>query len=1109
DAPVITGAIADFGFTELDDASAQDLSSSGTLSFDDIDTTDVIDVSKVLKTAAVWSGGAIDAALRSQLEAGFAISGADVAAPGSVNWTYTVNDAALDFLAKDEKITLTYTVTVTDNSGATHTDDVTVTITGTNDAPVITGAIADFGFTESPNAAAQDLSSSGTLNFDDIDTTDVIDVSKVLKTPAVWSGGTIDAALKSQLEAGFAISGTDVAAPGSVNWTYTVNDAALDFLAKDEKITLTYTVTITDNSGATHTDDVTVTITGTNDATTLVAAKVSGFITEGSLLSDTGSIDFADVDLTDRPTSSKATQWVAYQKSATDMTALTLTQSQQTAIENAFSISPVTGNTNNGTVNWSYSITESSLDFLAAGEVVSTVFRVTVADGKGGSASEDVTVTITGTNDVPVVTNEAPARAGAITEAGDTDTGAVIAGKATALGTLTARDVDESATQAWSIVGTPSTRYGSVEIESTGADKGKWTYTLDNTLAATQALKGGETVTQTYVARVMDDKGAYVDQVITVTIAGANDTPVASDDADRGTNAGGNAAGNLISNDVDPDSSLTVLKFQNQDIGEQAVSFTGSYGSLEISADGSYTYIVDLDNLDVLKLTTSNTFVSEDFSYVITDGQYESRAKLTITIYGSATAIEAGGTSNDVAGTDPTDSLGLAQGQTVLAVIPGVLSSEADVELAFVNSSLGTKGMYGNLTLTATGNYAYAIDNENITVQALRTLKNTRTDTFTYRLEDGSLGQFIVTIRGASDAPISTSDFADATESGGLSNATPGTNAIGNVIRNDRDVDAGDLLKVKSISFSGTEGVLGSSLKATYGSLVMNESGDYTYVVDDQNAAVQALRTYNDKLTETFTYKIKDIAGLVSNESSLTITIHGASDTPTAVVDESIAVASGSGIGTNATGDVLKNDTDIDANDTKTVSAVNGQISGVNKAITGTYGTLVLQSSGTYTYTPDNQNKDVQALAYKPTEAEIVWAQKVMDVAADINNEKPPKVDGRVVNTEMVSKAQLYLKHQNETLTESFTYTMKDTAGLTSTATLTVTIKGANNAAGFSGPTTRTATVVEDGETSAGGQIIVADVDHDETGILASEIKGKYGSFSVDASGNWGYTLDN
>jgi len=53
-----------------------------------------------------------------------------------------------------------------------------------------------------------------------------------------------------------------------------------------------------------------------------------------------------------------------------------------------------------------------------------------------------------------------------------------------------------------------------------------WTYTLNNELAATQALKEGEVVTQSYTARVSDEFGGYVDQVITVTITGTNDLPV-------------------------------------------------------------------------------------------------------------------------------------------------------------------------------------------------------------------------------------------------------------------------------------------------------------------------------------------------------------------------------------------------------------------------------------------------------------------------------------------------------------------------------------------------------------------------------------------------------
>src|SRR5690606_30733575 len=102
----------------------------------------------------------------------------------------------------------------------------------------------------------------------------------------------------------------------------------------------------------------------------------------------------------------------------------------------------------------------------------------------------------------------AKAMAGTVTECGHLDDGTRETGVATAYGTLTATDVDADATQTWSLQGTPSTTYGSMMLD---ASTGVWMYTLDNTLAATQALKEGEEATQTYTARVMDDFGAYVD----------------------------------------------------------------------------------------------------------------------------------------------------------------------------------------------------------------------------------------------------------------------------------------------------------------------------------------------------------------------------------------------------------------------------------------------------------------------------------------------------------------------------------------------------------------------------------------------------------------------
>ncbi len=98
-----------------------------------------------------------------------------------------------------------------------------------------------------------------------------------------------------------------------------------------------------------------------------------------------------------------------------------------------------------------------------------------------------------------------------------------------------------------------------------------------------------------------------------------------------------------------------------------------------------------------------------------------------------------------------------------------------------------------------------------------------------------------------------------------------------------------------------------------------------------------------------------------------------------------------------ASGNVLANDTDPDALDTKTVSAVAGAPGNVGAVISTTYGTVKINADGSYSYTLDNTRPATQALA------------------------------------------------QGRSVTESFTYTVKDTAGLTSSSTLTVTVTGTND----------------------------------------------------------------
>ena len=72
------------------------------------------------------------------------------------------------------------------------------------------------------------------------------------------------------------------------------------------------------------------------------------------------------------------------------------------ALENAFQLTPVI-NTNNGEIDWTYAITDSSLDFLGAGETATVTSTITLNDHQQGHDTATVTVTVSGANDIPTI----------------------------------------------------------------------------------------------------------------------------------------------------------------------------------------------------------------------------------------------------------------------------------------------------------------------------------------------------------------------------------------------------------------------------------------------------------------------------------------------------------------------------------------------------------------------------------------------------------------------------------------------------------------------------------------------------------------------------------
>ncbi|MBG0791396.1 MAG: hypothetical protein H0S80_12965, partial [Desulfovibrionaceae bacterium] len=99
DGPIVS-ATASTPFTEDLDASAQNLHDTGTVSFDDVDVNDVIDISSSYEGDITWSGGTLSAAQIDALTNGTFTAGAmGQSAPGTTGWDYTANGLDLDFLS--------------------------------------------------------------------------------------------------------------------------------------------------------------------------------------------------------------------------------------------------------------------------------------------------------------------------------------------------------------------------------------------------------------------------------------------------------------------------------------------------------------------------------------------------------------------------------------------------------------------------------------------------------------------------------------------------------------------------------------------------------------------------------------------------------------------------------------------------------------------------------------------------------------------------------------------------------------------------------------------------------------------------------------------------
>ncbi|MCT8864357.1 VCBS domain-containing protein [Shewanella xiamenensis] len=826
-------------------------------------------------------------------------------------WRYSADNSqsAVQQLKAGE--TLTDSITVQSVGGTTHT--VTITLTGSNDVPVLT-------------AQSQSVTEDGSLLTGQMVATDV-DI-----------GDTLTFSLANSVD-GFTLN-----ADGS--YSFDPSNAAYQHLAAGQTQTLTIPVSVTDSEGATVTQQLVITVTGSNDGAIISGTDASA-VTEDTQLTTQGQLTVTDID-------DQESAFTAQAKTAGSYGSFTLAADG----------------------HWTYTLDNSLPAVQALGQNATLTDSLTVQSVDG--TTHKVTVTINGHDDGAVI---AGVDSGTVTE----DSNVKISGLISFSSTLTVSDIDTGEARFPLQQGAGSLGLGNFLLAPTGG----WGYSVDNNLPEIQQLKAGQTLVETYTFHSADGS----QHTVTVTITGSNDAPVLTAQRQSVTEDGTKLSGQMVATDVDTSDS-------------QTFSTTAQTAGFTLNADGSYSF--DPTDAAYQHLAAGQT---ETLTIPITatdSAGATSTANLTITLTGSNDGAVISGTD---ASTVTEDTQLTTGGQLTVTDID-------DQESAFT-AQANTAGSYGSFTLAADGRWTYTLDNKNSAVQALGQ-NATLTDSLTVQSVDGTTHTITVTINGHDDgALIAGIDSGTVTEDTNLTAGQLETHGQLTI----SDPDAGQ------DHFTSQTNVAGS-----YGTFSLDADGQWHYSADNSQSAIQQLKA-GETLTDSLT--VQSVGGTTH---TVTITLTGSNDAPVLTAQSQSVTEDGSLL----TGQMVA--TDVDTGDSQTFST-SAQTAG-----------FTLNADGSYSFEP-------------------------IDAAY-----------------------QHLAQGQTETLTIPVSVT--DSAGATSTQQLVITVTGSNDGAVISG--IDAGTVTEDSQLTTQGQLTVTDIDDQESAFTAqSNTAGSYGSFTLAADGHWTYTLDN
>ena len=663
-------------------------------------------------------------------------------------------------------------------------------------------------------------------------------------------------------------------------------------------------------------------------------------------------------------------------------------------------------------LGWDLDGDRLTLNNLPESATVTDSFTIFVQDDKGAWVSKDVTITIKGTNDQPELDVldgkkffDASGKEIAVADdrlhaygTADTAADAVVkltgrvqasdvdlengGGKETTSGdnhglefSLQEKGYDSTLTSSsvWTYDGkeqmgavnvtqngdgwTATTPYGTLTLDQYG----NYTYKLHKENDAVTKLGEGETVTETFVVRVVDDRGAWSEKTITITIKGTNDKPVIEEGSSSTLTV--HEEGVWGDKTDTPEGKDPDDKFTGNNTLEATVSFNKQ------DAHDTHSLVIEgeLPEGKSLKVTDNGEQVS-DATYSITanaDGTYT----LTATIPGvnNGNPITLGELTLQQGGEDGTLTYTFTPNQDGLNGLPQDMDLSVDIPLKVEDEH----GSLSDTTHTATINIHGTNDrptiafgpeaNEHVYADGVgredggTAVKTTDKNTLNPEENKGYESREVTGQLTADDADAGDDSFSFFVE-----NVTEGK---GNTIFLDYAVNSDQ----NTVTLT-----LGGKAVAE---LVLNPTtGEYILKLLETSEAKAALEPYgeNAKFSFEVTFNVRDEHGSTAETSvKQTFTIHGTNDAP--VISEAKRLELEEG-GEDKSEKVEATDPDTKGPGTKLTYGLLDQdaydkLTGEDSAsvkmqdrIDTDYGFLEIDAKGEYTFHLDNDSEAVISL---------------------------------------------------------------------------------------------------------------------------------------------------